>query len=107
MSEHHDFSVGCRVVCTDNSQWDRTVMSACPEVGKVYTVRNLAPYLGGGHTGLMFVEVRSFVTGRLLVFGSDAEWWFQSIYFKPLDERRLDVFRQILVNASIWGGAQK
>lgn len=107
MSAREDFAVGRRIVCIENRQWDRTVMSEFPEIGKVYTVRSCETVPGLDLVSLRLVEIFSLPVGPLRPLGEAVEWCFQSCYFRPLDERRLDVFRHILANADIWGGAQK
>lgn len=85
---------GMRVVCVSES-YQATSMpderDAIPRKGQVYTVRGLHR-LGN----LWLVEIRNkrrgWSTGR-------HEYAFHPSRFKPLDERRLDIFRAILTKA--------
>lgn len=106
MSIFLDFAIGRRVLCIDDTNWDRSVMTDWPVKGKVYTVRNASSFLIDDHLAIQFAEVISRPAGRLRPLGDQSEWHFQSRYFKPLDECRIDVFRSLLVKSHIWGGAQ-
>lgn len=73
------------------------VLKAIPRKGTVYTVRDVVDWPEHG-PGLRLAEIVNGVFAFREADGGvqDAEPSFQSIAFRPLDESRLAVFRQML-----------
>jgi len=95
-----DYQVGRRVVClVDHTGW-RNAASVLPAKGRIYTIRAaLVGHNSAGEEklGLLFQE---FVSHRIGLFAIEGgEWAFAATDFRPLDERRLDQFRQLLTPA--------
>lgn len=96
------YEAGKRVVCISDGEGWRGICSVVPRKGRIYTIRaaemgeNVA---GEVKLGLQFVEFASFRIGQFAHFGG--EWFFSATDFKPIDESRIDVFRQHLVG-DIW-----
>lgn len=92
-----DYQVGRRVVCiTDNGYW-RQHCSVWPFFGRVYTIKASRIGLnehGEELLGLRFEEFESYSISDFRP--EDGYWWFPAKAFRPLDERRLDQFRQML-----------
>lgn len=99
------YEVGKRVVCIGTSSWDPTCATVLPVKGRIYTIRQVEPHFskltGETTLGLRFEEFvsRPIGAGRRLTILD--EWFFEHDAFKPVDESRLDVFRQHLVG-DIW-----
>ncbi|MUO96630.1 hypothetical protein GOZ80_14210 [Agrobacterium vitis] len=94
-----DYQPGRRVVCVEDMNDVHCICSVLPEKGKVYTIRaaNMGRTPGGVETlGLTFVEFSSVGVPNARIQPICDEWWFRAQDFKPLDERRLDQFRQHL-----------
>lgn len=83
------FHVGQRVVCVEAHWWPNCAQP--PVKGRVYTVRNIPLDPPTNTLGLRFEELFNPHVDAL-----GGEWGFKAHYFRPLDERRLDVFRAML-----------
>lgn len=96
------YQAGRRVVCiTEYGGYRATICSVLPVKGQVYTIRALGigeNEAGETIAGLRFVEFQSLRIGDFADTGE--EWWFVTKDFRPLDEGRLDQFRQHLVPVS-------
>lgn len=96
-----DYQVGRRVVCIrDSSEHWRLHCSIWPVLGRVYTIK--ASRMGANEhgeelLGLRFEEFESYSISEFRP--EDGYWWFPARSFRPLDERRLDQFRQLLTPA--------
>lgn len=92
-----DYQVGRRVVClVDHSGW-RHACSVVPDKGRIYTVR--AALIGHNSAGqeMLGLFFQEFVADRIGEFaGQGGEWAFAAHDFRPLEEGRLDQFRQLL-----------
>ncbi|MUZ80760.1 hypothetical protein GOZ93_00720 [Agrobacterium vitis] len=94
-----DYQPGRRVVCVVDFSKSRSFCSIIPEKGRVYTIR--AAEMGDCSDGevvlcLTFVEFVSLGVPTSKYQPLESEWFFTARHFKPLDERRLDQFRQHL-----------
>jgi len=80
------------VVCIKEGSWSGGVGNPhSPAKGDVLTVRRVKENCDGHF--LLFVEIVN------PDFGCDAEAVFWAPRFRPLDERRLDIFRAVLTKA--------
>lgn len=91
-----DAYVGQRVVCVSDDWGPYAARSEqrgtkLPSVNRVYTIRAIE--LVGGEIGLYFVEL---INPKIAMNGT--EQCFIAANFKPVDESRLDVFREMLKN---------
>jgi hypothetical protein len=95
------YQVGRRVVCITEFHGDwALVCSAMPAKGRIYTIR--AVTLGENSAGETRVGLRfeEFEAHRLGAFAqSGDEWSFAATDFRPVDEARLEQFRQFLASA--------
>lgn len=77
------FHVGQRVVCVDTSAGRYPCDLPPLEKGSIYTIRDVTPCFG---------ELAVQIEERYR-----RDYWFRASRFRPLDERRLDIFRAMLV----------
>ncbi|MFC6487334.1 hypothetical protein [Nitratireductor sp. GCM10026969] len=98
----YDLVPGMRVVCVNSEDHRRYGDEIMPEVGVVYTIRMAGLDEIDGNSLLRLREIINeerlywcAALGRHVFLEPcfDAEW------FRPLDERRLDVFREALKKA--------
>ena len=89
-----DYEPDKRVVCVlkDGYRWMNPHINN-PEHGKIYTIRE--NMVRDERLGLLFVEI---VNKPQLWDDGIYEPCFNAIYFRPVDETRLDVFRSMLTN---------
>lgn len=98
-----EYQPGMRVVCIDDV-WPPFIqaeqrLGRCnfPEKGRVYTLREvfIAP-----EVGVVVVRLREINNPPVAVFGDGSlgEPCWGAHRFRPLDESRLDVFRDLLVD---------
>lgn len=82
--------VGQRVVCVDDSNWSDDHIKH-PIKGRIYTIREIDTI--GGIDGFWLEEIinpiKTYCDGV-------CEAGFKRERFKPLDEKRLDIFREML-----------
>ena len=97
-----DIRPGMRVVCVDD-QWPRlvlahaTIFGSCfPTKGRVYTVREALAW--DETVCIRLVEIRNPDVTFFDDAGNPVEPAFRATRFRPLDETRLDVFRNLLVD---------
>jgi hypothetical protein len=90
-----DYQVGRRVVCIKAKWWGNPVCRAnaargfdFPRVGIVYTICLVEPFRGGIYLGFQELPTPK---KNFDMFAAEC--------FRPLDERRLDQFRQLLTPA--------
>lgn len=89
------FHVGQRVVCVEDQPKPGTIWSpgTAPEKGRVYTIARVFTHPSTDGLLVELVEIRrSDATER--------QWGhrgYGAYRFRPLDERRLDIFREMLV----------
>ncbi|WCK01047.1 hypothetical protein [Agrobacterium tumefaciens] len=107
MSCDWEFKPGMRVVCIRPYTAPEEIAAALrwhittPEKGIVYTLREVQPpeALGDGSGTAMPLLLAEIVNRPVLYSdGSVREPAFASTRFRPLDETRLDVFRNLLVD---------
>ncbi len=84
------FQVGQRVICVRPPR-PTDYGEVCAVKGVVYTVRNAAVGVDGP-----LIRVEEIVNRPRKYFGGVTECWFMVTNFRPVDERRLDVFRSAL-----------
>lgn len=98
-----DFKPGMRVVCIDDQFDDFTITVALKygvtlaKKGVVYTLRAVFiddHYCAPANLRILLEEIRN---PDLPFIDGDAEADFPAKRFRPLDESRLDVFRNLLV----------
>lgn len=90
------FHVGQRVVCIKEGGWSHAEPGERhPQKGEVLTIRNIDLCPDG--TFLQFAEIVNPQT-RVDFDGLPAEAQYWSERFRPIDERRLDIFRALLVS---------
>lgn len=84
--------VGMRVVCINDQprHWEEDGY-IYPNKGHIYTIRQVV--FDNLKTGLLLVEIHN------PTLNGDGEAYFNCRNFRPLDERRLDIFRSILTKA--------
>lgn len=92
------YDVGKRVVCICTGESWIAACTIVPQQNKIYTIK--ATRIGltvRGETvlGLRFEEFESYSATEEYE-PEDGYWWFAAPDFRPVDERRLDVFRQLL-----------
>jgi hypothetical protein len=89
--------VGMRVVCVDNSDDGHGIWDADehPVLGRVYTISRVF-FDVFGIVAIEFDDLRRSVWSRDY-WGGDVGYHLRR--FRPLDERRLDIFRSILTQA--------
>ena len=103
MSHDWEFKAGMLVVCIDDA-WPPFIkaeqrLGRCgfPEKGRVYTLRDvfIAP-----EVGVLVVRLCEIHNPAVAVFGDGrlGEPCWGAHRFRPLDESRLDVFRNLLVD---------
>lgn len=97
-----DIRPGMRVVCVDD-QWPPVVLahaalfgSVFPTKGRVYTVREALMW--AETVCLRLVEIHNPDVTFFDDAGNPVEPAFKAARFRPLDEARLDVFRNLLVD---------
>lgn len=85
--------IGQRVVCIDDVFDERFVRIAdgLPIKGMVYTIRTIREI--DGEIGFLLHEIKNKEFQFLNAYG---EQGFLSKRFKPLDEKRIDIFRAML-----------
>lgn len=97
-----EFKPGMRVVCVnDDFGADAPAVSTrlgitLPTKGTVYTLREVVKCGCCTHLNVRLAEIRNPII-RMLDGGQD-EPAFGDFRFRPLDESRLDVFRNLLVD---------
>lgn len=89
--------IGQRVVCVDDSGIDSRVLNK-PIKNKIYTIRTVDDN-GFNKLGLRLVEIKN--NAGLVVSPKNGihidEVCFKESRFKPIDEKRIDIFRAMLV----------
>ena len=98
-----EFRPGMRVVCINDSYTPEGRLALAihniqkPKKGRVYTIRDVMSEPIQGHLVVRLVEI---VNAPAPYINSDIiEPFYLAKRFRPLDEKRLDVFRQHLVPA--------
>ena len=92
-----ELAPGVRVLCVETatpaqvSAWSGLL--TFPVVGSIYTVRKSGPCVFSGEPAVLLREIVNPPFDFGVLFDETA---FRADWFKPLDERRLDVFRAIL-----------
>lgn len=94
-----DYQVGRRVVCVEDFNDAADFCSVIPKIGRVYTIRDAS--MGFNFCGVEVFSLKFDEFSSFGIWGAEyqppyGEWSFQARCFKPLDERRLDQFRQML-----------
>lgn len=84
--------IGQRVVCIHHYQDDGDIN---PSKGGVYTIREVELHEPTHIYGLLFEEITNH---KRLFLNGWHEQNFSEIRFKPLDEKRIDIFRAMLKN---------
>jgi len=95
-----DYQGGRRVaLISENEDWPQHC-SVYPVLGRVYTIK--ASRMGVSENGeeLLGIRFEEFESYSISDFRpQDGYWWFPARAFRPLDEGRLDQFRQLLTPA--------
>lgn len=85
--------IGQRVVCVDDKGFNEKGL-IYPIKGKVYTIREVKYYPDGDFYSFRLEEIVNQPKEYKQGYGEKA---FREFRFKPLDEKRLDIFRAMLV----------
>jgi len=95
--------VGMPVLCVSDLNGHRAFKSwsgSIPTRGGVYFIREVLPDPRRGFSGV-FLRLREIVNRPYDSHVGPFEAAFAVKHFRPLDERRIDVFRQILVDCPL------
>ncbi|NTE68376.1 hypothetical protein G6M85_22540 [Agrobacterium tumefaciens] len=106
MSSDWEFKQGMRVVCVDDDYDTRSLCVArefciqLPKKGCVYTLRDVfdVPEYGEDADNRLRVLLLEISNSKIPFISGDVEADFPARRFRPLDESRLDVFRDLLVD---------
>lgn len=105
----NDFRPGQRVICVvAPPHWEMTGVRR-PEVGRVYTVKRAVSGVeaaNGTPTNVPCVLLEEIHNPRICNSGFTGLPVWEELYFAEIAETRIDVFRQLLVVTSPWGGVK-
>jgi len=93
------FAPGDLVVCVRRP--DYAAFAAAPEVGTVYTIRDVIEAWAGSHPGETFVHLREITNPVDDYPEGRGEPWFWHAYFRPVDDSNIEIFRSILRDVPI------
>lgn len=86
--------IGQRVVCVDDSNWDDSKVNR-PIKGIVYTIRSIESFELENVFAFLLNEV---INQPEQYRNGYSEKFFKEHRFRPIDEKRIDMFRAMLKN---------